>query len=957
MRRAACVCVAALSWLGCGDPPLDAIPDGDTPLDTANGETDASEPDAAVDPEPAVAAWLGTREIGGIDNDSLYGAVAMPGGDVVVFGAAATPGQGAEGSRWIVHRLSPSGATRWSAGGLTGAALRGTPGPDDSVIVVGQYNVARYDADGSERWHALDDLWVTDVGVDLEGRVVVGGLYAGGPFRPAPTLRPPIGATGGTYDGFVIRLDADDGHVLDQVQVGTAVGDWVNGLAVGPEGGVYLTGPTEGTFPKASHVGTDGNSYVMRLTPELTLDWATQLSDGFDQGYAIRFDGYTNQLAVLTGHGAGLTRVDAVTGDFITSLYVADVAGSDLAIDAQSRVWFVGSTHEGPAFGLVTIIDPDDHVAPPLWLTDSPAQGISTLPSLYGSSGAHAFGVALDGDGFAWVAGDAMGDLEQGRNAATRSAANAVDPGGDGIVARVTPELRRDRPRFILDPLPPMSVGQSATLALRLEDGSGQPLTAPPQSLAWSSALPEVATVSSAGVVTARSGGRTRIQVALGPAHSEPLEVVVKDPSHPELGSVVLIGADHADIATVVVADAYAGGGADPGALLVGGWSDGPLAHGAAVPAELADYDVMHGQRDAFIAEVAGDGSIRRLLQLGGAVYDGIQQIVPLPDGSLLVRADLSAPRGINFPRPLIARIERDGSERWHFPDQWTAEQSFTIHSMSLMANGHILLGGDNNSLLLAELDPDTGLELWRWVAEGHVQGGAGGVVMRAAGVRPDGTYVVIGDDAPAWRTWTLGLDPAQTEPIFGGPKILFYANTAPQVGILPGPLVVAPAGPASGAYATASTSGTSFNQDGSDLVRSLGASVIYFAADGTPEWNTSPEVDGEQTIAGLVIDAAGNTYVAGPRGELGADTVAAQASQFDAFLAKLDPDGHTVWVRRVGGPANDFGEAVAVTAGGDLALVGYTFGAIDGTALHGDPGKESCDAFLARFSPDGERR
>ena len=954
------VCVSAalvLTVLGCGDDP----PAATTTTPTTISETDTTEPDVdddvAVDPEPAVGAWLGTRELGTGDNDSLYGAIAMANGDVVVVGAAATPGEGAAGSRWLVHRMSPSGAVRWSAGGLRGAATRGTPGPDDSVIVVGQYNVARYDADGSERWHALDDLWVNDVGIDLEGRVVVAGLYAGGPFLADATLRPAIGQTGGSYDGFVMRLDPDDGHILDRVQVGTNGSDWVNGLAVGPEGGVYLTGPTEGTFPHATHVGTDGNSYVMRLTPDLVLDWATQLNDGFDQGYAVRFDVNTDQLAVLTGHGLGLTRVDAITGASISSLYVADVAGSDLAIDAASRVWFVGSTHQGPAFGMVTVIDPDDHIADPLWFTDSPSQGISTVPSLHGNSDAHSFGVAVDAKGWAWITGDALGDLEQGQNATTRSAGNLVDPGTDGTVARVSPDLVRDRPRFVIDALAPLTIGQAATLTLHIEDGSGQPIVPPAHSLAWTSALPEVASVSSDGVVTAKSGGKTRIQVALGPAHSEPLEVVVEDPSHPERGSVLLIGADHGDVGTVVVADPLAT--SDPGAVLVGGWTDGPLAHSDDVPPELADYDVMLGQRDAFIAEVGGDGTIHRMLQLGGAVYDVIRQIIPMPDGSLLVRADLSAPRGINFGRSLIARIDRDGHERWHFPDEHQpGDQQFPGLSMSLLESGHILVSGQQASMTLVELDPDTGAELWRWIAEGHVQGGAGGVGMRQAGVRPDGTYVIIGDDAPPWRTWMLGLDPAQTEPIFGGPKILFYGNVSPQVGIVPGMLAVAPAGVASGEFAAAKGWSYSFNQDGSGYVQTRGASIVTFDASGALKWEGAPTVEGaaELTIGGLVFDASGAMYVAGTR-STAATTLAGQLNEFDAFVAKLDRDGATEWVQLVAGPANDYGNALALTANGDVALVGYTYGSIDGTALHGAHAKESCDAFLARFSADGARR
>jgi hypothetical protein len=467
--------------------------------------------------------------------------------------------------------------------------------------------------------------------------------------------------------------------------------------------------------------------------------------------------------------------------------------------------------------------------------------------------------------------------------------------------------------------------------------------------------LPEVATITNAGVVTAHAGGRTRIQVALGPAHSEPLELVVADPKAPERGSVIFLGTDHGDVPTVVVADPLG----DPGAVLVGGWTDGPLAHRPGVASELADYDVMLGERDAFIAEVAGDGTLGRVLQLGGAVRDTVQQIIPRADGSLLVRAVLSEPHGINYPRELVIAMDRDGHELWRYPpDQWTADLAFTIGSMAVQPNGHILVGGQQQSILLAELDPDTGVELWRWLAEGHVMGGAAGVGFRQVGVRPDGIIVIIGDDSPPWRTWEIGLDPSQIDPNYGGPKVLFYGATSPHVDLLPGPLAMAPSGPASGVFATLGGNKYGVHQDGNGLVRSAWTAGLRFGPDGQLSGEFGVDIFAKViTMAGLVIDGDGNTYLAGSFSLIEADKNEELPHEFDAFVAKLDPAGKTLWFRPVGGESNDFGHAVTLTGNGDVVMVGYTFGSIDGTALHGVPAKESCDAFLARFSPDGERR
>jgi hypothetical protein len=74
-----------------------------------------------------------------------------------------------------------------------------------------------------------------------------------------------------------------------------------------------------------------------------------------------------------------------------------------------------------------------------------------------------------------------------------------------------------------------------------------------------------------------------------------------------------------------------------------------------------------------------------------------------------------------------------------------------------------------------------------------------------------------------------------------------------------------------------------------------------------------------------------------------------------DVLLAQLDPGGAPGWVRRFGGAEQDSGVALAVSAGGDLALVGDFEGTID---FGGGPLRSvGSDAFVASFDHDGALR
>jgi len=147
-------------------------------------------------------------------------------------------------------------------------------------------------------------------------------------------------------------------------------------------------------------------------------------------------------------------------------------------------------------------------------------------------------------------------------------------------------------------------------------------------------------------------------------------------------------------------------------------------------------------------------------------------------------------------------------------------------------------------------------------------------------------------------------------------------------------------------------------------------AFVVMFDAEGTPQWARRAGTDvfndfGEAVAVDSDLfdsDPAEGVYMAGTftgiatfDGGANPDTTITTFSDFDAFLAKYDINGDLQWVERVGGVEQDVANSVAVTPEGSDV---YLIGSFTGEAEAGDTtlvGSGSSDAYLARFTPDGD--
>ncbi|WP_420638471.1 SBBP repeat-containing protein [Candidatus Poriferisocius sp.] len=300
--------------------------------------------------EAAPEPWV--VQVGTEAADTTYGVAAVPEGGVVVAGitSGSLVGQNQGGRDVFLARYSPEGELAWSrqfGGPENDSPLGVSVAPDGSVYVGGFTEgdlagphqgsadvwLARFAADGQELWRAQlgGEQW--DRGFDVAA--FNGGAYITG--YTAGVLDP--GTDLGGFDGFAARYDADG--TLEWVrQFGTDATDWGQGAAVAPDGGLYVTGYTEGALggPGAG----DKDVFVVRLTPDGDTAWATQIG--------------TEALDWTQGVGAGPDGGVLVAGSTEGSLAAANAGGRDMVVislDAggtEQWRWQAGTPGEDTAF-------------------------------------------------------------------------------------------------------------------------------------------------------------------------------------------------------------------------------------------------------------------------------------------------------------------------------------------------------------------------------------------------------------------------------------------------------------------------------------------------------------------------------------------------------------------------------------------------------------------------------
>lgn len=136
---------------------------------------------------------------------------------------------------------------------------------------------------------------------------------------------------------------------------------------------------------------------------------------------------------------------------------------------------------------------------------------------------------------------------------------------------------------------------------------------------------------------------------------------------------------------------------------------------------------------------------------------------------------------------------------------------------------------------------------------------------------------------------------------------------------------------------------------------------VTKYDATGNVVWaKTFGGVDGE-IGNGIAIDGSGNIYVTGwyTSSAMVMDTYTltnAGTASSDMFVAKIDPNGNTIWAKSGGGTGGDRGLGVAVDASGNVFVAGaFNSNSISfGSGGLTNAGTNTSDVFIVKYNSGG---
>jgi hypothetical protein len=144
-------------------------------------------------------------------------------------------------------------------------------------------------------------------------------------------------------------------------------------------------------------------------------------------------------------------------------------------------------------------------------------------------------------------------------------------------------------------------------------------------------------------------------------------------------------------------------------------------------------------------------------------------------------------------------------------------------------------------------------------------------------------------------------------------------------------------------AYLAGTTSGSLGGPNAGDT----DAYLAKYDAVGTSLWTRQLGTVGSEFGRCATTDIAGNVYVTGDtQGGLGG----ANSGLYDLFLAKYDGSGTRVWVRQFGTSSSEFCYSVATDADSNAYVTGVTQGSL------ASPNSGGYDVFLAKYDTQGNR-
>jgi L-ascorbate metabolism protein UlaG (beta-lactamase superfamily) len=329
--------------------------------------------------------------------------------------ASARPGEkNARGVRLWVRQLGTGSADiafGVSADGRGSVYVAGSTEGSLDAVNAGDADafVSRFGSDGRRLWTRQLGTKARDaafaVAADHDRAVYIAGLTFGGLD----------GSNAGAYDAFVTKY-SPRGDLLWVRQLGTAAGEFAGGVAVDEQGNVYIGGDSHGDLG-GKNLG-DADAYIAKYSPDGRRLWTRKLgSRAGDVVKGICTDNHGRVYVAGQTDGDFGTASHGRTGAFVAAyttggrrLWTRQFGSAALdyanavATDGRGAIYVAGLTN-GALYGANAghsdaFLARYDSKGRPVWMRQ-----------LGTASDEQANGVAVDGAGAVYIAGNTRGNL------------------------------------------------------------------------------------------------------------------------------------------------------------------------------------------------------------------------------------------------------------------------------------------------------------------------------------------------------------------------------------------------------------------------------------------------------------------------------------------------------------------------------------------------------------------
>ncbi|MDC0078328.1 SBBP repeat-containing protein [Deltaproteobacteria bacterium] len=137
---------------------------------------------------------------------------------------------------------------------------------------------------------------------------------------------------------------------------------------------------------------------------------------------------------------------------------------------------------------------------------------------------------------------------------------------------------------------------------------------------------------------------------------------------------------------------------------------------------------------------------------------------------------------------------------------------------------------------------------------------------------------------------------------------------------------------------------------DGNTSAGSSDLFVVKYNSSGTKKWTRQLGSSSRDHARGVATDSSGNVYVTGDTyGGVDGNT---NAGYNDLFVVKYNSSGTKQWTKQFGTPSSDLADGVATDSSGNVYVVGYTYGDLDGNTNTG-----ASDIFVVKYNSSGTKQ